>query len=84
MMIHFLNITCYIEGDTVWEFKCVQELGLEHLLQLIVYASIIENGELETTTKLKLKFIEIVQQVAIRKYKLFNCRNAMGVQLRSG
>lgn len=34
-MIGFIDA---IDNDVVWEFKCVDELTMEHMLQLIVYA----------------------------------------------
>jgi len=39
-----------IDEDIIWEFKCVQELQIEHFLQLVVYAWIYKNTR-ETNTK---------------------------------
>ena len=64
----------YMLNDEVWEFKCVDELCLEHLLQLIIYAFMIENC---TDTPQTIKFAKLVQRPVAHKYKLLNCRNGM-------
>lgn len=39
----FGRVDCY-DDDTLWEFKCVTSLQMEHILQLVVYAWIWENS----------------------------------------
>lgn len=53
------RIDCY-DTDTLWEFKCVSSLQMDHMLQLIVYAWIWEKC--------------MKEKYGMKKYKLLNIR----------
>lgn len=63
--------------NTVWEFKCVSELEMEHLLQLAIYAFLIEVCGARKDDENTVNFNNIKQEPARNKYKLFNCKNGM-------
>jgi len=68
----------YKYNNIVWEFKCISQLSIENLLQLAIYAFLIENCNGETNgPEDKINFHSIVQTKARNKYKLFNCKNGM-------
>ena len=69
--------------NVVWEFKCVQELQMEHLLQLAIYAFMWEQLQTNTAKKydkstktynIVVDFDSIVETEVLCVYKLFNCR----------
>ena len=77
------------ENHTVWEFKCVNELTNEHLLQLIVYAFMYENQFYIDDDNIKIKrnssLVNYKSRVTVdisnsesritnTVYKLFNCK----------
>lgn len=69
--------------NTVWEFKCVSEIQMEHLLQLAIYAFMWEQLQKGTEKMydrtnggyvIKVDFDSIKIEEPLCKYKLFNCR----------
>ena len=58
------------EGDTIWEIKCVKDVVPEHLLQLALYAYIVE-VEWQTDNKC----------LSNNNYKLFNVQTNMIYQI---
>jgi hypothetical protein len=59
--IHFYARVDALNNSAVWEFKCVDQLQLEHYLQVIVYAWLWHNA--------------MEEKVGTRKFKIMNIRN---------
>lgn len=63
------RVDCY-DDEVLWEFKCVESLQLEHMLQLVVYMWIWEKSMKKNYGKRKFKLLNIrTGEVREIKYK---------------